>query len=77
MALIEDEDDFDDVPTLEDIIAAAVQEGVTKALAERDRKEAQKAKKSKPKTSKVTVDADSLTITGDVVVGGKISAKPE
>lgn len=48
MALLEEEEDFE-VPTLEDIIQKAVEEGVTKALAERDRKEAQKARKTKPK----------------------------
>lgn len=48
MALLEEEEDFE-VPTLEDIIQKAVEEGVTKALAERDRKEAQKARKAKPK----------------------------
>lgn len=52
MALLEEEEDFEDVPTLDSIIEKAVQEGVTKALAERDRKEAQKAKKTKPKESK-------------------------
>ena len=50
MALLEDEEDFE-VPTLEDMIANAVQEGISKALAERDRKEAQKAKKAKPKST--------------------------
>lgn len=56
---LEDEEDFEDVPTLESIIEKAVQEGVTKALAERDRKEAQKAKKAKPKTSQKGVENEN------------------
>ena len=50
-SLLEEEEDFE-VPTLEDIIQKAVEEGVTKALAERDRKEAQKARKAKVKSEK-------------------------
>lgn len=51
---LEEEEDFE-VPTLEDIIQKAVEEGVTKALAERDRKEAQKARKAKVKPVKEEV----------------------
>lgn len=47
MALLEEDEDFEEMPTLEELISAAVQEGVTKALAERDRKEVQKARKAK------------------------------
>lgn len=58
MALLEDEEDFENVPTLEDLITAAVQEGVSKALTERDRKEAQKArKKPSAKTQKALEQA--------------------
>lgn len=45
LALLEEEFD-EEIPTLESIIEKAVEEGVKKALAARDKKEAQKAKKS-------------------------------
>lgn len=45
LAEAEDEDDFEDMPTLESIIEAAVQAGVTKALAARDAKEKKAQKK--------------------------------
>jgi ATP-dependent protease ClpP protease subunit len=42
---VEDQEPFDDMPTLESIIEAAVQAGVTKALAARDAKEKKAQKK--------------------------------
>lgn len=64
MALLEEEEDFE-VPTLEDIIQKAVEEGVTKALAERDRKEAKK-KPVKPKEPKVRVIKNEKVISGAI-----------
>lgn len=46
LAMLEDEEFDEEIPTLESIIEKAVEEGVKKALAARDKKEAQKAKKS-------------------------------
>nr|DAH57099.1 MAG TPA: hypothetical protein [Caudoviricetes sp.] len=46
LAMLEDEEFDEETPTLESIIEKAVEEGVKKALAARDKKEAQKAKKS-------------------------------
>lgn len=61
MALLEEEEDFEEIPTLESIIEKAVQEGVSKALAERDRKEAQKArKKPSAKTQKALEQAKMI-----------------
>lgn len=62
MALLEEEEDFEEIPTLESIIEKAVQEGVTKALAERDRKEAQKARKAKPKAKPAIEEAPPAPI---------------
>lgn len=50
LAEMENEEDFDDMPTLESIIEAAVQAGVTKALAARDAKEKKAQKKIVEKT---------------------------
>lgn len=48
LAEMEDEEDFDDMPSLSEIIADAVELGVKKALAARDAKE-KKASRAKPK----------------------------
>ena len=56
----------EDQPSFDELVESAV----TRALEQYEKKKAndekKAARKAKPKTSKVTVEADSLTITGDV-----------
>lgn len=55
LAQLEDEEDFDEMPSLSEIIADAVELGVKKALAARD---AAEKKASKPKVTKVVEKAE-------------------
>lgn len=64
------EEGFDEMPTLDAMIAGAVAQGIEQY--EKKKADAEKkAARKKPKQSSVVVDVESVTITGDVQLQGK------
>lgn len=64
LAEMEDEEDFDEMPSLAEIIADAVELGVKKALAARDAKD---KKVARSKSIKVSVDPVEVTESGEIL----------